>query len=726
MLRQYELVERVKAYDPTADEALLNKAYVFTMKAHGAQLRHSGDPYFSHPVEVAGILTDLRLDTATIVTALLHDVLEDTTASYEEIETLFGKDVAALVDGVTKLSRVEWSSEATKQAENFRKLLIAMSNDIRVLLVKLADRLHNMRTLHHVPGADRRRRIALETMEIYAPLAGRMGMQELREELEDLSFAELNSDARTSVMNRLAFLRAEGSDLVRRIADQIKRKLAEQGLEAWVYGREKKPYSIWSKMERKAISFEQLADIIGFRVIVGSVGDCYRALGVLHGAWPAVPERFKDYISLPKSNGYRSLHTTVIGPEGHRIEVQIRTSAMHEVAERGVAAHWTHKDEAATVNGAGNGTAPAGADDRGNPYGFLRELVGMLEHGSSAEEFLEHSKLEMFQDQVFCFTPKGALIALPRGATPIDFAYAVHTDVGDTCVGCKINGRQMPLRTVLRNGDSVEIIRSKAQTPLPSWESLVVTGKARSAIRRFVRQSERDEFQRLGREILERSFRDQEQEPQEKNLESVFSRFKVGRLPDLHIAIGRGLIAAEAVVEAVLAGPGGGLLKRRQRRKTPRHSAPPGSGIPIRGLKPGLAVHLSPCCHPLPGDRIVGIQIEGKGVAVHTIDCETLVREQDHAERWLDLAWEADAGENAPHVGRLSVVLSNEPGALGTLCTVIGGQSANISNLKITERTADFFTFLVDVEVSDVKHLTGIVAVLNGTGVVSSVKRVRG
>jgi GTP pyrophosphokinase len=697
----------------------LNRAYVYGLKKHGTQLRASGDPYFSHPVEVAGILTDLKLDSATIITALLHDVIEDTTATPEEIETLFGADVARLVDGVTKLSRVEWSSEATKQAENFRKLLIAMSSDIRVLLVKLADRLHNMRTLRFIPKAEKRKRIAQETMEIYAPLADRMGMHEIREELEDLAFAELNPDARLSIMSRLAFLKEQGGDVVQRISDQIKRTLAQQGLDAWVIGREKRPFSIWHKMERKSVSFEALADIIGFRIVVKEASDCYRALGILHGTWPAVPLRFKDYVSLPKRNGYRSLHTTIIGPEGHRIEIQIRTLEMHEIAERGVAAHWSYKDYVS-----------ADPSRAGNPYNFLRELVEMLEHGGSAEEFLEHTKLEMFQDQVFCFTPKGDLIALPRGASAIDFAYAVHTEVGDTCVGAKINGRAMPLRTILNNGDSVEIIRSKAQHPLPSWSSLVVTGKARSAIRRFTRLAEREEFSRLGKGIVERVFRDAGYEATEKVLEPLLPQFKQPKLTDLYAAVGRGTLPPESLLEAVL-GDGGANGKGRKSR-LPRMlrrgksvNGTHGPAIPIRGLSPGLAMHMSPCCHPLPGERIVGIKLPGKGVAVHTIDCPTLDKEHD-GDRWIDLTWESDADEHGPQVGQIDAVLANEPGALGLLCTVIARQGGNISNLKITDRTSDFFEFLVDVEVGDVKHLNTIIAALNATPSVSSVKRVRG
>src|SRR6476646_2369702 len=433
MMRQFELVERVRTYDPAVNEDALNRAYVFSMKAHGAQMRASGDPYFSHPVEVAGILAQMKLDSSSIITGLLHDTVEDTLATLEDIERIFGPDIARLVDGVTKLSRIELQSDHTKQAENFRKLVLAMSEDIRVLLVKLADRLHNMQTLRFIKSEDKRRRIARETMDIYAPLAERIGMHRMKDQLEDLAFAELYPDARASIMARLGFLRDRGGDIVPRIIAELNRKLEDGGLKAAVSGREKSPYSIWRKMQRKNVSFEQLADVMAFRILVDNVGDCYHALGIMHSAYPVVPGRFKDYISTPKPNNYRSLHTGVIGPEKQRIEVQIRTREMQDVAELGVAAHWRWKQEAPQLDG--------------RQYRWLRELLDILEHAAGPEEFLEHTKLEMFQDQVFCFTPKGDLIALPRNATPVDFAYAVHSEVGNTCVGAKINGRHMPLRT---------------------------------------------------------------------------------------------------------------------------------------------------------------------------------------------------------------------------------------------------------------------------------------
>ena len=717
MIRQFELVERVRAYDKHADEEILNRAYVFAMKAHGAQKRASGDPYFSHPLEVAGILTHYRLDVATIVTALLHDTIEDTPATLDDIQRHFGQEVARLVDGVTKLTRIELQSERTKQAENFRKLVLAMSDDIRVLLVKLADRLHNMRTLKDVASAEKRRRVAHETMDIYAPLAERIGMQEMKDELEDLAFAEINPDARNSLIARLNFLREQGGDLISTIVQGLRGTLSEAGLRAAVLGREKTPYSIWRKMQRKNIGFEQLADVMAFRVIVGSVEDCYRALGVVHAAYPVIPGRFKDFLSTPKPNGYRSLHTGVLGPSSQRIEIQIRTREMHEVAEYGVAAHWMYKQ---------------GLDSTvGRQYRWLRELLDILDHAAGPEEFLEHTKLEMFQDQVFCFTPKGDLISLPTGSTPVDFAYAVHSEIGDTCVGAKINGRLMPLRTPLQNGDQVEIITSKAQTPSPTWERFVVTGKARACIRRFIRSKEREQYLQLGRSLMQRGFREEGYEYYDKALEGVLKNFKQGTVEDLLSQVGAGYITARTVVETVFPGtrrrksfyekvvP---LARARQRRVKKEAESP----LPIRGLIPGMAMHFAGCCHPLPGDRIVGIVTTGKGVTIHTIDCETLESYSDAPERWIDVSWEIESDEPASHVGRIHLTVLNEPGTLGSLTTVIARNDGNIANLKITNRTSQFFDMLIDIEVRDVKHLTNIIAALRATPAVNTVDRAYG
>src|SRR5215475_5655552 len=712
MMRQFELVELVKSYDPNADESALNRAYVYSMKAHGAQLRASGDPYFSHPVEVAGILAQMKLDTASIVTGLLHDTVEDTVATLDDIDRVFGPEITRLVDGVTKLSRIELQSDQTQQAENFRKLVLAMSEDIRVLLVKLADRLHNMQTLHFIESGEKRRRIARETMDIYAPLAERLGMQRMKDHLEDLGFAELHPDARAGILARRDFLRDKGAGVVPRILAELHCKLEEGGLPgAAVSGREKSAYSIWRKMQRKNVAFEQLADLMAFRVLVDDVGECYHALGIIHSTYHVVPGRFKDYISTPKPNNYRSLHTGVIGPEQQRIEVQIRTPEMHDVAELGVAAHWTYKHGAPKTEGP--------------QYRWLRELLDILDHAAGPEEFLEHTKLEMFQDQVFAFTPKGDLIALPRGATPVDLAYAVHSEIGDRCVGAKINSRMVPLRTQLGNGDQVEIITSKAQTPSPTWERFVVTGKARARIRRFVRTQQRAQYLDLGRAIVQKAFRQEGHEFSERPLEGVLKNFNCTTVEDLYVAVGQGMATGRAVINAAFPQPQEAKAKvvslDRARRRAKRNDM----AVPIRGLIPGMALHFAGCCHPLPGERIVGIVTTGKGVTIHTIDCDTLEGFADEPERWLDVAWSNDDGEIG-HVGRINVTIANEPGNLGSLTTTIGKQGGNISNLKITNRSTDFFEIMVDIQVADVKQLSTIIAALRATPVINSVERARG
>ncbi len=721
MMRQYELVERVKAYDPSADELALNKAYVYSMRMHGTQKRASGDPYFSHPVEVAGLLSEKRLDTASIVTGLLHDTVEDTEATVSQIEDMFGGEIAHLVDGVTKLSTLELQSDRTKQAENFRKLLIAMSRDIRVLVVKLADRLHNMRTLEFVKSFEKRRRIARETMDIYVPLAERIGIRDWRDELEDLSFSELNPDARSSIVSRLEFLREEGNDLVARVSSELTRGLFDAGLDASVSGREKTPSSIWRKMQRQNIGFEQLSDIMAFRILVDNVADCYRALGVIHGAYRMVPGRFKDYISVPKPNGYRSLHTGVIGPENQRIEVQIRTFGMHDVAELGVAAHWLYKE----VDDQASSGATNGGSKEGLQYRWLRELLEILDHASGPEEFLEHTKMEMFADQVFVFTPKGDLFAMPTGATPVDFAYAVHTDVGNRCTAAKINGRIMPLRAELKNGDQVEIVTSKAQTPSPSWEAFAVTGKARACIRRFIRSQQRGQYSKLGREIVEKSFAQAKYELAEKALKGILKRFTLDSVKDLMVAVGEGRIAGRDVLYAIYPGAkdaASSQPKRPSGTVVPTMSRPD-HAVPISGLIPNMAIHFAKCCHPLPGDRIVGIVHTGKGVTIHTVDCASLEMVADMPERWLDVAWDVADDEEMGFVGRIKAVLSNEPGALATLTGAIGRDGGNISNLKIVSRGTDFFEMLVDVEVTDVRQLSNILAALRASTVVNSVDR---
>ena len=706
MLRQFELVERLKAYDPTADEDLLNRAYVFTLKAHGSQLRASGAPYFSHPVEVAGILTDLKLDIQSIVTGLLHDTVEDTVATLEEIQDYFGPEIAHLVDGVTKLSRLELQSEATRQAENFRKLVVAMSSDIRVLLVKLADRLHNMRTLHFIQDPAKRKRIARETMDIYAPLAERMGMHKIKDELEDLAFAELNPEMHESITTRLKFLYDSSESSIQTILDDLKRNMEESNLQCQVSGRLKTPYSIWGKMQRKNIMFEQLSDIMAFRVVVSSVPDCYQALGAIHSHYLMVPGRFKDYISTPKANNYQSIHTGIIGPLNHRIEIQIRTKDMHQVAELGVAAHWEYK----------RGTR----NHDGRQYAWLRSLLEILEHASGPEEFMEHTKLEMFQDQVFCFTPKGELICLPKGATPIDFAYAIHSEVGDHTVGARVNGKQVPLRTILHNGDQVEISTAKNQVPSPTWERFAITGKARARIRKFIRSQQLEQFAELGRALLQKNCTKEGVGFSEKVFTQALSKFPYGNLMELFAAIGEGLHSPQEVLTIVYPDhfrrEHNKLLNeeeiaQKKAQKTKDNQNKKNQHMSIQGLIPGMAIHFAGCCHPLPGDKIVGMITTGKGITIHTHDCETMLSHND-PDRHIDLNWNDERDETKLHVGRLKVTFVNKPGSLAALTTRISKQGGNIMNLKILNRTTDFWDIFVDIEVRDTNHLETIMAAI--------------
>ncbi len=701
MLRQYELVERVRRYDPDADEALINRAYVFSMQAHGSQKRASGDPYFSHPIEVAGILTDLRLDDETIATAILHDTIEDTVATYDEIERLFGQNVARMVDGVTKLSKIEAQSENERAAENLRKFLLAMSDDIRVLLVKLADRLHNMRTLHHIANPEKRRRIAKETMDIYAPLAERVGMYEFMKEMQTLAFQVLEPEAYESITKRLAQLQEGGGDRIARIASGLTLLLSRHGIQAEVTGREKHPYSIWRKMTERHISFEQLSDIMAFRVVVADTEQCYRALGLIHERWPMVPGRFKDYISTPKRNGYRSLHTSVIHNEKVRIEIQIRSEAMHAQAEYGYAAHWAYKQ----------GTA---ADIGGTKVSWIRDLVEILDHADSPEELLEHTRMAMYQDRIFAFTPNGELIQLPKGSTPIDFAYAVHTDLGNQAVGAKVNGRLVPLRTAIQNGDQVQILKSAAQQPQPQWLNFVVTGKARASLRRFVRHKEREEMIALGHKFYDEIVSRLPAPLGPDALGQAVKRLHLSNESALMEAIARRTIDDAAVAEALM--PGAAGIARAAARPVPQRDA-----VSIRGLTPGVAFRLADCCHPVPGDRIVGLRRPDTPVEVHAIDCPTLASGPEDAD-WVDLAWgdKSDGG-----TARLSVILRNEPGALGVMAGILGAHAANILNLTLVHRDGSFHTFLVDLEVHDLAHLMRILAALRAADAISQAERVR-
>ena len=711
MIRQFELVEKVRDYDPAVNEAGINKAYIFAMQKHGSQRRASGDPYFSHPLEVAWLLADMRLDSGSIITALLHDTVEDTDASLTDIKRLFGEDIARLVDGVTKLNKIEIQSDRTKQAENFRKLVLAMSADIRVLLVKLADRLHNMRTLGFVKSEVSRRRSAAETMDIYAPLAERIGMQPWRDELVDLAFAELNPDARNSIITRLELLRSNGRDLSEKVIFALHKTLSESGLNAEVSGREKAAYSIWTKMQRKAAPFESLTDIMAFRVIVGTVEECYRALGAIHGVYQVLPGRFKDYISTPKPNGYQSLHTGVIGPERMRIEVQIRTREMHEIAEYGLASHWRYKQGDAVHDG--------------KQFAWIRSLLDILDEAGGAEEFLEHTKLEMFQDQVFCFTPKGDLIGLPNGATVVDFAYAVHSEVGDHCVGARINGRIAPVRSKLSNGDEVEVLTSKNKTPSPEWGQFVATGRAKARIRRLIRLEQRDQYISLGREVAKAAAAEAGLTFSDRMLRPVLKKFELETQDDLFAALGEGLFTEAELISVLAPKAARSISKGGEDRHAGKSAASQDNtnvkALPLKGLIPGMAVHYARCCHPLPGDKIIGIVTSGKGVTVHVSDCATLEAFSHTPERWLDVDWEEKSLER--RVGRVRITLQNSPGALGAVSNTIGRQGGNISNLRFSSRAEDFFELIVDIEVDSLDHLAIIIAALRADSVITTIER---
>jgi GTP diphosphokinase / guanosine-3',5'-bis(diphosphate) 3'-diphosphatase len=743
MMRQYELVERVKRYNKNTDENLLNRAYVYAMRAHGTQLRASGDPYFSHPLEVAAILTDLKLDDATIVAAVLHDTIEDTHATRTEIDEIFGSDIGKLVEGLTKIKKLDLVSKKAAQAENLRKLLLAIADDVRVLLVKLADRLHNMRTLNYVPQA-KRARVAEETLDIYAPLAGRMGMHDMREELEDLSFRHLMPDAHAMVTKRLADLRERNGALIAEIERDLTQELADEGKKAIIKGREKRPYSIWKKMERKSVSFEQMSDILGFRMVVDTVQDCYHVLGLIHTKWPMVPGRFKDYISIPKQNDYRSLHTTVIGPGRQRIELQIRTHWMDEFNEFGIAAHATYKERSA--NGIDPKALSPSSVGESKAYIWLRKTLDTLSEGDSPEEFLEHTKLELFHDQVFCFTPKGSLIALPRGATPIDFAYAVHTNIGNTTVGCRINGRSSPILSELKNGDEIEIIRSEGQTPPAAWETFVVTGKARAAIRRATRETIRKQYSGLGRQIIERAFVRAGKTLDEVKLKSCLPRLARMSVDDVFAAVGRQEMLSSDVVRAVYpdykqdqqptisAGndPGwfelekAGNLKFKVPETHISNDSELEKSIPIQGLNNDLPVRFAPNGGAVPGDRIVGILTVGEGITIYPIQSPALMAYDDEPERWLDVRWDIDEANKQRFPAQVQISAINEPGAFAEIAKVFGDADANIDGISVVKTSPDFRDLVLDVEVWNLKQINMIIAELKTKPMISHVERVNG
>lgn len=721
-------VARAVEGDPRLDGAILTEAARLAATAHAGQVRRNGEPYIIHPIAVAEILAGYRLDTATLATALLHDVVEDTPTSLPDITRRFGPEIAKLVDGVTKLSRIEVQSERTKQAENLRKLLMAVSEDIRVLLVKLADRLHNMRTLHHVPKAEKRAQTSRETLDIYAPLAERIGMERLKTELETLAFRELNPEAWQGIQARLTFLRGQSADLISEIEADIATVLRGNGVAVEeVLGREKSPYSIWRKMEAKNVAFEALSDVMAFRVILPEKAQCYLALGAVHDAYRTIPGRFKDYISTPKANGYQSLHTGVTVPAKRhaKIEIQIRTRAMHEVAEYGVAAHWVYKQ---------------GETQETRRYPWMKALLEIIETASEPQDVLENTKLQLHSESVFVFTPKGELFELPRGSTPIDFAYMVHSQVGDTCVGAKVNGKVLPLRQHLSNGDQVEIITARGGKPNPDWLNFVATGRARARIRRFAQAAERVTQREEGRAAIAKAFRQDGLDFSDKQLEPVLKQLKQASLEDLFVAVGSGALGPREVLFAAvpeLRGParpveslmltrprgrlgGGPLLTGKGEARGDAGMAQP---MAISGLPPGTPVHYAGCCNPVPGDAILGIINTGRAITIHRRDCHTLEGFSATPERFFEVGWEAQ--QVAAHTARLSVCAANEPGVLSGITNAIAKQDGAIASLRITRRV-DECDVALEAEVRDLRHLANIMAGLRACPGVIRVDRARG
>lgn len=696
-----KIVEKYKSYNIVVDEAKIKKAIEFAVKYHGMQQRESGAPYYSHPLEVAEIIAEMRLDTDSIVTAILHDTIEDTDLTLEEIEQNFGKDVAKLVDGVTKLTKIKFHEDNARQAENFRKLLIALSDDIRVLLIKLADRLHNMRTIDFISNQEKKKRIALETLELYAPLAERIGMQQIKTELQDICFGILNPDIRESIVLRFKTIEREsGQDkLIPQIIDELQKTLEGQGLKAEVSGRRKTPYSTWMKMKQKNISIDQLSDIIAFRILVDNVENCYRALGIIHTSYKMVPDTFQDFISTPKNNGYQSLHTVIIGPLLQKVEIQIRTYKMHDIAELGVAAHWRYKQ---------------GQDESVDTtqYVWIRELLSILEQNNDPETFLQNTKLAMYYDQVFCFTPKGELIALPKGATTVDFAYMVHSDIGNKCVGAKVNGKIVPLKTQLVNGDQVQIITSKHSTVSLSWEKFVVTGKAKGEIQKVIQKQLKGQHIKLGKTIISKVLKANKIEEEDKAIEAACKFFS--KTPDeLFLAVGEGTITREEVVKLVIPKKSrlSSTLSLLKFAKKSSFRSEDENVIPIKGLIPGMAMHYAKCCHPLPGDKIVGIVHTGSGITIHTSDCEMLNNFASMPEKILDLTWDNNKS-NIPFISRIKVLLLNEPESLATLAGEIAKNGGNITNFKILSRNSNYFELIFDIEVKSLAHIEVIINAL--------------
>ncbi|UQA56042.1 RelA/SpoT family protein [Polyangium aurulentum] len=719
MLNPQELIERVRAYHPGADVELISRAYDYAAQAHKGQTRKSGDPYFSHPVSVAGIITELRLDVASVVAGLLHDVVEDTLATITDIEREFGQEVAFLVDGVTKLSKINFASKEDRQAENFRKMLVAMARDIRVLLVKLCDRLDNMRTLEHMKP-EAQDRIARETMEIYAPLANRLGIARFKQELEDLAFKYIEPQAHSDLNQKVLVSKKERDKYIAEVSKILAAKLAEQGFAADVTGRAKHFYSIWRKMQAQQCDFDQVYDVIAFRVLVETVADCYAALGVIHSQWTPVPGRFKDYVALPKPNMYQSLHTTVIGPGRERIEIQIRTHEMHRVAEQGIAAHWKYKERHS------GGLDPKDAAR----FGWLRQLMEFQKELKDPAEFLESVKVDLFQDEVYVFTPKGDVRVFPRNATPVDFAYAIHSEVGDHCSGARVNGAIVQLRYKLRNGDVVEVMTNPNQHPNKDWLDFVTTSRARSRIRSFLRIEQRERSLKLGRELVEKEMHGRgislaRLTKNADELRKLTEKFNVQTFDELLISVGYGKVSPRQISE-FLAPPGNdkepapppSLKESRIESLVRKVTGRDNQGIRLNGIDDVL-VRYTKCCNPLPGDEIVGFITRGRGITVHRRNCPKAL--DTDPDRRVEISWDARAKINRPV--QLRVMTANRPGILATVGQTFHEQGINISEATCRAsddgRATNTFTFLC----SDLAQLKGVIRQLQRIPGVMAVER---
>ena len=700
-----ELIDLAITYIPKSEVSVISKAIIFSSQAHDNQLRKSGEPYINHPIEVAKILTGIKLDVSSIVTGLLHDTVEDTVITTSEIKNIFGNEVSNLVDGLTKINKYSLKVKNLKLGENYRKLLLAATKDLRVILIKLADRLHNMQTLRFVDNHHKRISTSLETLDIYAPLAQRLGMREWQDKLEDLSFQFINPEARNSILERLEYLNSKDVNVVDEIRYELKKSFIEENVDCKIYGRIKSPYSIWNKIKNKDISFEQLSDIMAFRIITNSTRECYKLLGVTHRKYSYIHGRFKDFISSPKINGYRALHTSVIGPQNRKIEIQFRSNVMNQIAEFGVAAHWKYKD-------------PKEIKEKDTKeYRWMHELLDLMNSSSSQDELIENSKIKLFEDNIYVFSPKGDVLELPKNATPIDFAYSIHSEVGDKCVASKINGKLQPLKSILKNGDQIEIITSDDSQPSPLWERFAVTSKVKSQIRKFMRSKKKEEYEIFGKEILMNAFKKENIEFSDSAINNILKSFNCKKNEDIFELVGSGSITATKVLKTIYP-----ELKISYSKNKSKSNLP----IKLKGLTAGMTYHLAGCCSPIIGDQIVGIVTAGIGVSVHTIDCETLSSYADSPERWLDISWETSSGGRQNSTTRISVTIKNQPGSLGKITTIIAKNNGNISNINFTTRKTDFFEIIIDIEVRDVSHLNNIIAALRLVSEVSSLIRVKG